>query len=248
MVDETEASGTREGHVGIRRWDRNNRGDCRLEALVDAILANCGDAHADSSIDVREAIPALKTAINAQKDRPMPVLTPTSSMDGYFEEYPVRKNAGVCQFFAQCGYCKYVAPPAFLLSHRWAIASQYIEQFGLFYLFLWCLPQQFSAIPQPCVQEPGANGRIYRSHLLHQLCCGPVPVSLTCLSGPVTCPSAASLRNRKLCWLAAQAWNQTGSLRTPNRFGRYPRLEKLALPACCKIGRVALLSQRCGTL
>ena len=136
MVDETEASGTREGHVGIRRWDRNNRGDCRLEALVDAILANCGDAHADSSIDVREAIPALKTAINAQKDRPMPVLTPTSSMDGYFEEYPVRKNAGVCQFFAQCGYCKYVAPPAFLLSHRWAIASQYIEQFRpVLYIF-----------------------------------------------------------------------------------------------------------------
>ena len=94
--------------MGIRRWDRNNRCDCRLEALVDAILAHCGDAHADATIDVREAIPAMKAAITAQQDRPMPVLTPTSSMDGYYEEYPIRKNAETCQFFAQCGYCKSV--------------------------------------------------------------------------------------------------------------------------------------------
>lgn len=107
MVDESEASGTRDGHIGIKRWDRNNRADCRLEALVDAILASCADAHTDVAIDVREAIPAIKTAIAAQHDRPMAILTPTASMEGYFEEYPVRKNVETCQFFLQCGYCKY---------------------------------------------------------------------------------------------------------------------------------------------
>lgn len=106
MVDETEACGTRSGHIGIKRWDRNNRADCRLEALVDAILKHCSDAFLDPSVDVREAIPAMKTDILAMNDRPLPILTPTDSMDGYYEEYPVRKGAEVCPFFQQCGYCK----------------------------------------------------------------------------------------------------------------------------------------------
>lgn len=109
MVDETESCGTREGHIGLKRWDRNNRSDCRLEALVDALLTHCGDALSTATTDVRESIPAIKASVLAMKDRPLPLLTPASSMEGYFEEYPVRKNAEVCSFFAQCGYCKYAS-------------------------------------------------------------------------------------------------------------------------------------------
>jgi hypothetical protein len=106
VVDEVDAGGTRHGHIGLRRWDRNNRADCRIEALVDALLATCKEAYADTASDVRDAIPDIKASMAAMKDRPMPVLTPTSSTAGYYEAYPVRKGAEVCQFFAQCGYCK----------------------------------------------------------------------------------------------------------------------------------------------
>lgn len=92
--------------LNVRSWDAANRGDAQIAALVDALLEHLPDNFLEPSVDLRLITTRVNGAIVEAADEPMPHLVPTDSDAGYYEDYPVRPGAEVCQFFLQCGYCK----------------------------------------------------------------------------------------------------------------------------------------------
>lgn len=82
-----------------------------MAALVDALLEHLPDTFLEPTVDLRTITTRVNGIVAAAADDPMPALTPTDAMDGYYEDYPIRPGAEVCQFYAQCGYCK-CAPAA----------------------------------------------------------------------------------------------------------------------------------------
>jgi len=105
MVNDTILPGSG-ATLGVRPWDAANRGDAQIAALVDALLEHLPDNFLEPTVDLRLITTRVNGAVKEACDAALPRLTVTDSEAGYFEDYPVRPGAEVCQFFLQCGYCK----------------------------------------------------------------------------------------------------------------------------------------------
>jgi hypothetical protein len=115
-VDESFESGRGQNVLGVRRWDGRSRRDSQLEELVDSLLASVNDDILKPQGDIRTVVSAINATVKKASDKPMPVFSATDSQEGYFEQYPLRPGAEICNFYVQCGYCKYVHVKLYRLS------------------------------------------------------------------------------------------------------------------------------------